>query len=334
MRWPWSKKPEEEARQVEFINPVTGQVWDAADDLGTGLVAGLETASGALGRAISAGDVTGPGAAWFPPSVMARIGRLLVEQGEAVYQPVGDRLDEAASYVILSGGDYQLTFRDIGRQGVTRRVSRSRVFNPRWNYDLSTQRGRSALSNARQLKYWAARLERSIAQEADAPTALLVPIPKGTEEQVTALAENVATLRGKVGLVETQMASYDAQSRAAAPLSDYAQKRIGPAIPEGSLAAQVQAYNEVLAACGYPPSLSRIDGDAGAMRESFRIFLHLTVKPVAKLIEESAQRIGRPIRIDFTPLGAADVAGKARAFGAFRKAGLSMEESKRAVGLD
>ena len=279
-------------------------------------------------------EVSGPGAAYFPAPVLARIGRTLIEDGEFIAEMVALELEEPTSYIIIDGEpySYQLTYQQYGRQGVTRRVDRSHVYHVRSNTNIQTQRGISPLGAARQLKKISQRMERAISYESDAPPGYVMPLARVTEDQRTAISNQLATLRGKIAVTETAVAGFD-QGQASGPYQDWRQQRFGPTIPESSVQVQEMAYYQILAATGTPPDLFR-PGDGSAKREAYRQFLHLTVKPLSRLVEYEAMRINAPIKLDFRGLGAADVASKARAMMALVKAGLTVEDAAYQAGLE
>ena len=243
-------------------------------------------------------------------------------------------LEEPTSYIIIDGDpySYQLTYQQYGRQGVTRPVARTHVFHVRSNKNIQTQRGISPLGAARQLKKISQRMERAISYESDAPPGYVIPLAKVTEDQRTAISNQLATLKGKIAVTETAVAGFD-QGKASGPYQDWRQQRFGPMVPESSVQVQEMAYYQILAATGTPPDLFRA-GDGSAKREAYRQYLHLTVKPLSRLVEYEAQRINAPISLDFKGLGAADVASKARAFQSLVKSGLSVEDAAYQAGLE
>ena len=81
---------------------------------------------------------------------------------------------------------------------------------------------------------------------------------------------------------------------------------------------------------------SSIHGTGGSARESYRQFLASTIQPLAKLVvEELADKLDTPtLALDFTELRAADIAGRARAYGVLINAGMPPAEAAEATGLD
>ena len=74
--------------------------------------------------------------------------------------------------------------------------------------------------------------------------------------------------------------------------------------------------------------------DGTAAREAARRLWTLTIQPLAAVIAEELQRVlERPVTPDYgRPSGAADLAARARAFGALRKAGVEEPEALTLTG--
>ena len=71
-------------------------------------------------------------------------------------------------------------------------------------------------------------------------------------------------------------------------------------------------------------------------RESFRIFLHLTVRPLGLLVASTfSEVIGSPVTLSFDALSATDVQARSRAWRALvgREATMNEAEASRIVGF-
>ena len=92
---------------------------------------------------------------------------------------------------------------------------------------------------------------------------------------------------------------------------------------------------DVLGACGVPPTLFVANSDGTAQREAFRRFLHSSLRPLARIMEaELRLKLDAPnLVLDLSELHAADVAGRARSFGQFVKAGVAAEDAARETGI-
>ena len=326
-------KPKPETRSGDYTDRLTESLLDAANDTAAdGYVAALEVAAGALSRAFMAAEVSGQGGNVFNPHIMGRIARTLIECGEFLGEVEAGAMLEPTTYDIQPNGDYRVTYQQRGRDGETRIIPRSACFHVRYNVELQTQRGIAPLSNARQLKRLVQRIEQASALEASADVGYLIPTPKMSTDQQDAIRREMKNLKGRISLVETMAAGFD-QGRPSAPYGDWRQQRFGVAIPESNMMAQQQGFYQVLSCCGYPAALARSDtGDTGR-REAWRQYLHGTIAPLGRLVALEASRIHWPITIDWQPLFASDISGRARAFQSMVKAGMSPADAMAKAGL-
>ena len=83
-------------------------------------------------------------------------------------------------------------------------------------------------------------------------------LPDGTsEEQVTALRRDLASIEGGISLVETEAAGHG-QGIRSAPQVDWQLRRFGANVPESNVALRSDVSHDVLAALGIPaPAVSR-----------------------------------------------------------------------------
>ena len=90
---------------------------------------------------------------------------------------------------------------------------------------------------------------------------------------------------------------------------------------------------DILACYGVP---SALHGSGTSAREAYRQMLQGTIVPLAKLVvEELAAKLDTPtLAFDFRELRAADIAGRARAYGVLINAGMDSAEAAEATGLD
>ena len=322
-----------EAEQRGYTEVVTNALLEAATDTASNAyVAGLEIAAGQLSRAFISARVDGPGMSAFNPVVMASIGRRLVESGEAVYYREGRRFTPASEYNILPSGQYQLTFTSMGLTQRQVIFPPERVFHVRWNFDLTTRRGISPLSNARTLRTLMQRLENALATESNAAIGYLLPVPSdGQSKAVEQLKQDLQELNGRIAVIETTRGGWG-EGGGAAPRRDFELARMGPAYPDGNVELFSRARDTILAACGYPVSLmDRSDGTA--QREGWRRYLHGTVAPLGRLVETESARIGLPVTLDWDALFASDVQGRARAFQSLVQGGMPLEAAAAASGI-
>ena len=148
------------------------------------------------------------------------------------------------------------------------------------------------------------------------------------------LRADLAALKGKTALVPTMAAGWGG-GRAGAPLADWKPHRIGVDPPATLVSLRGDAERAILAACGLQPELAYGGGQAAALREAYRQFVHLSVAPVGKAVAaELALKLDTPgLSFDWSGLMAADIASKARAFQALAGAGMNAGKAA-AVGLE
>lgn len=88
----------------------------------------------------------------------------------------------------------------------------------------------------------------------------------------------------------------------------------------------------IMTACGLPPALLTSSGNAGAMREAYRLFALQTVKPLARQITPELKRKLGVSGLSLDGMMSADVAGRARAVGVLTKAGVPLEKAMKLAG--
>ena len=327
MKWPWQTETAE-PEQRSYSDAITQAIIDnAASAASEGYVAGLEIAAGQLSRAFTSSSVTGPGRSAFGPDVMGQIGRALVEVGEAVWYRRGMEIVRAQTYTPNAGGGYTLT---VAGTEVT--VPRRRLFAPRWNVDVDTGYGIAPLTVAQALKTMLVNLEKSLSQESSASVGYLLPIPADAGNPITGdLKADLSNLEGKIALIETAQTGWG-DGQQGAPRRDFELARLGPRFPEANIELYTAAQANVLAACGYPVQLVQ-QSDGTSQREAWRRYLHGTVAPLARLVEQAAEFVGLSISISFDALFASDITGRARAFQSLVGAGMSLEQAAATSGI-
>ena len=168
-----------------------------------------------------------------------------------------------------------------------------------------------------------------------AAVGTLIAIPANAGD-TTEIQQQLAGLRGKLALVPTTAAGWDTDGRGGAPRSDWRPERIGSNPPTVLDMLRSSSARHVLAACGVPIELVEPAEGSGA-REAFRRFLHATIAPAARLVEEELRaKLDTPeLSLSFDSLFAADVQGRSRAWRSLvgQEASLDPETAARLVGL-
>ena len=358
MRWPWSTAKRE--RRSSFFTDAVVQYLET-EATGTAearpaTAAAVEAAAGIWSRAFASAAVENAPAdvaAAVSPDVLGMIGRQLIRAGEIVFaidlSAGGLRLSPSSSCNMQgltsdpSGWTYELD--DAGPTGQRRRVLTSDgVVHCRYATDPTAPwRGVSPIVGASSTASILARSERALSQDARASVGYFLPSPIGAENtadedaddtQLGELLGRMKSLAGRLMLVDS-MSSGWGSGRDAAPGADWRQQRLGPT-PDATLAAlRTEASLAVISACGVPISLVAGSSQSSALRESFRIFLHSSVAPIARIVEaEFRDKLDAPdLTLSFDALFASDLSGRARAFQSMIGGGLSVKKAARLAGL-
>ena len=304
----------------------------------------LEAASGLVSRSLAVASVTGTTA--LTPEVLSLIGRDLLLAGESVWRLDVDPLTGAPSFVRASwhdvyGGDprpetwtYRLT---LGTPtGTTSGIyGAGQVLHVRYaTRPQEPHRGLSPLRMARTLGRLSGALEAALADEAEIPVSMIVPVPEGSNEAtVGGVRHQLTQAERRLSLPTTTMAGFG-EGRSSAPVRDFDPRRLGPAPTVAEVELHKAAFLEVCAACGVPPSLLDSRAAGASQREGYRQFGASTIQPLARLIATEAGRVlERPITVTHEALSAADAPARAAAVARLVKdAGMTLADARTLVG--
>ena len=155
----------------------------------------------------------------------------------------------------------------------------------------------------------------------------------GGDDPLANLKADIATGNGRALLVETTAAAWG-EGRAAAPVTDWKQQRIGPDPPAALATLRSDAALAVLDACGVPRALVSAE-DGTAQREAWRRFVMGSVEPVARMVAmELGHKLDTPgLHFTFESLWAYDLAGRAQAFQKLVAGGVPVDEALATSGL-
>ena len=337
-------RPEREERS-SYTDMVVDALVMAASGSGTASpfgTAAVEMAASRWARAMATAQASHPS---IDPPLLATIGRALCRSGEIVFDLVVDPVRgltfiPASDWLVIRGGadpstwEYQLSLRGPGTQAV---VNRTRAGVAHFIYASDPRRpwkGLSPLQWATSTGSLMGHVEAALRDEASGPRGSVIAMPEGTQAQA-GLKAGFANLKG--GLALPQTTAGGSGDRAQSPQRDWRVERLG-ANPPAALVALRQAVEvSVLSACGVPGSMAIGLNDGVAMRESYRQFLHLLVRPLGKLVAATfSEVLGQPVTLQFDDLGAADIQSRARAWRALVGREASMDEStaSRIVGFE
>ena len=340
-----------------IINAILNQ--NGYDNAAYGGVAALETAAGVWARAFLSAAVSPSNYATdtLNGTVLAQIARSLCVRGESVHLITESGLMAVGSYDIKGGPD-ERSWRyscDLAGPSITRtvKVGSEQVIHCRYaTHPSRPWRGLSPLTMADQTRDLAGKLERGLTWETSGPVGTVIfsgPLeskqsveddlaeyekadPRPTRRQgALRILDAFSRLRGGMIVANTDRDEGTSFGVANDPPTT---ERVGPRPQPEVTELRKAVFHSVLAACGVHPALAG-ESTAGALREAWRVVLHGTLAPVAKIIaRECGRKLGvAGLRIDFGELYASDVTGRARALKGLVESGVELGEAKAIVGF-
>lgn len=310
-------------------------------------------AAGLYSRCLSAATVEGAPdeiAGALTPDLLELIARNLIRRGEDHHLIVvrGGRVElRPQGFVYATGASadpmswtYQAT--EFGPSDSRHRwVMATSMLHCRYSVDSSRPwLGIPPWSWASTTSAAIASLDRMVAREAAAPHGSLLGVPSspqldedGDTRPLDGFRQDLAQAKGRTLIVE-RAGDWGEQTPQGNParieLTRYGLER------ESIDSLRTATGRDVLAACGVPPSLVVPNADGTSQRESLRRFLHTSLRPTARIIESELRiKLDAPeLVLDLSEVHAADIAGKARAYASFIKAGMSAENAARNTGVE
>jgi hypothetical protein len=337
MRWPWSKQePEREVRAAfpsvtaEYLaGRRAGVMADGAVPLSATIAAIAQTWS----RAFAMLD-PGPDPNPLSAADLAAIGLSLCLRGECAFHirlEGGDvRLVRAAYWDELGNGRYHLhiahpasteTVRAL--EGEVLRLTINSPAEQPW-------RGRSPFALMGTSPRLMAEIESALSGATEMVARGILPFPDSVPEEQQAAALRGLKSGGTLAAVRSKadFATSTGNTRA----SEWRRVELTPDLEQADLNPTVeQLHNRLLAAAGIPPALLTPSGNAGAMREAYRLFCLQTVEPLARTLLPELAKIG-VTTLTTGSMMSADVAGRARAVGTLVGAGMALDKALELVG--
>ena len=339
--WPFAKFEQRESATDAITTALIAQAGGSSVPPSVEALGAVEAAAGLWARAFASATVEPQTPATQPltPSVLASIGRGLAVHGEAVF--VLDvngvvELTQASAWKVLGGvrpetWRYAVELPLPDGKVVKRTLPAESVLHVRYaTRPGAPWAGISPLGMADETRALATWIERRLAEETSTAIAYVLPLPEAAD--VDALKADIKSGRGRLHIVDTTAAGWGDGS-IAAPQRDWKSNRLGADPPESLGKLRSDVKNDIFGAYGIPSS---IHGTGGSARESYRQFLSSTIQPLAKLaVEELALKLDTPtLVLDFVELRAADISGRARAYGVLINAGMPPAEAAEATGLE
>ena len=358
MRWPWSKLEKRSGGGFTDLLLAGSDAWATGSGLNASKTAALESAAGLWGRAFASASVTNapPDAiAALSAICLAQIGRDLIRRGESL---LGISLSANGALMLTPAATWDVSganadpstwiYRvdDTGPTGTrTRTLPSAGVVHTMYSYDPRRPwAGLGPLDWASLSATMHTSSERALSQDVAASVGYVMPTPTASEnaddddendDQLGALLARLKGLRGRLMVVDSMSGAWGGDHRDS-PQQDWAQKRIGPTPDESLAKLHGESARAIVSACGVPQAL--IFGGAGgsaALRESWRLFLHGSVAPVARQVEfELRMKLDAPdLSLNFDSLFASDLSGRARAFQSMVNGGMDVNKAASLSGL-
>lgn len=269
------------------------------------------------------------------PDHLAAIGQDLFLRGQSVFhirlQGSDITLHRAAFWDQYSGGRWNLTIPHPNGTDTVRALD-DEVLSLRINASPDAPwQGRSPLSFMGLSPSLMADVESAISGALPYAGKGLLPVPATVpEEQSTKAIQGLRN--GSLAVVTSKE---DFGHHTGGTRSELKRVELTPDLSRMGLAEISRDVHErVLSAAGIPPSLLTASGNAGAMREAYRLFALQTVDPLARMITPELKRKIGVERLGLQDMMSADVAGRARAVGALTAAGVPLGLALSMTGWD
>ena len=337
MRWPW-RRPE--VRSSSYADQVVARLVAAASGVGDGsALAVAETAARLWAAGLSSATISPVNRqlSAVTPTFLANVGRSLCRRGESVHliDVSGGlvRLVSCASWTV-SGSDDPASWRyrvTLSGPSSTRTVTldADSVVHCRYAPD-PPWKGRCPLELAADTLRAAGLLESAVSEEFSFVQQQILS-PRRNQNDY-GLADSMSP--DQLTKIVEAFSAHTGSGAFVVP-GDLEPRRLGPSPPESFIGIREGLEHSLLGAFGIPPSLVSATGNAGAMREGFRLVLHTLLKPLGALVAEELQaKLDPDAELDFTALRAGDITGSARAFGSLVTGGLTPKSAAEVVGLE
>ena len=335
-----------ETRDSSYTDALVSAIQQHASGESTAFVsatAALEACSGLIARAFASASVTSTAAVEgvISAGFLEMLGRALIRKGELLVYITTTRNGEllllpAESYDVDGDPDpaswkYRLTLGGPARSHTLDSVSASSVLHFKYGVDSTAPwRGLGPLQVAKLGGRLSANLAASLADEANASTGFLLPIPvEGDADTLAQLRAELGKLKGRAALVQAGDWGNPGGSNA----TDWSTRRLGPNPPLALVELHRLATEEVAISCGINPGL--LSGRQQSIgREAYRQMLFATVAPLGKLVRAELElKLEVDVVLDWTELRAADISSRARAFQSLVGSGLELDRAAALSGL-
>ena len=270
------------------------------------------------------------------PGFLGDLIEALITKGEAGYQielndDGGITLLPFASWTVEGSPDPKTWIYKAQIAGpdktLERNLTKDRVLHITWSQKPGQSwKGSGPIEQADISSKLAAVSQSKLLQEVSGvPVGALLPVAGDpANEKFNPLKQALKTLKGKLSLVESKTSSYSAPGQGhGSNKEEWTARRLGANPPETLIGLCKDIELNCLSAIQVPRDLITGEVDGTALRESWRRFA-IQVKAVGRRVAgELARDLDlKGLRFDWTALSGPDVAQRARAFSALRKAGM------------
>ena len=334
MIWPFRKKPDLEQRSGfpnETQTYIDARRHNLQSDGSAALSATVATCVGMWSRGFTM--ITPAPADLLTPDVMGAIGLDLCLRGESVWHI---RIEQGVAKLLpvaywdgLGKGRYHLHIARVNTTETVRAIE-PEVLKLKINSDPSQPwKGRSP--------FILMGLSPTLMDEVEAAISGAMPMAgKGLlpmsahipEEQQSKVLSGLRT-----GSLATVLSKQDFGHQTGGDRSELRRVELTPDLQRMDLnPATDSLHNRVLSACGIPPALVTASGNAGAMREAYRLFAIQTLEPLGRqLLPELKDKLN-VATLNSDDMMSADTAGRARSVGTLVKAGVPVQTAMEPVG--
>lgn len=333
MKWPFKRKPpdlEERAFSGLTLDYVNARRKGLLTDASVALSATVATAAHYWQSAFAMLDVEPEP---LPPNVMAQIGHDLLMRGESCWHiRMGDgdlNLVPVAYWDEIGNGRYHLHITRVNETETVRAIEPEVVkviINP---HPAQPWRGRSPFALMGLSPTLMAEIEQAISGAMPMAGKGFLPMPSTIAQEEKAKA--LSGLQSGSLAVVTSKADFAHQT--GGDRSELRRVELTPDLQR--LDANTftdDLHMRIMTACGIPPALLTAQGNAGAMREAYRLFALQTVQPFARQILPELRTKLNVTGLSLDRMMSADVAGRARAVGTLTGAGVDLDKAMKLVG--
>ncbi|MCD9146733.1 phage portal protein [Pseudophaeobacter flagellatus] len=334
MIWPFRKKSDLEQRSG-FSN-MTQTYVDARRktlqaDGSAALSATVATAVGMWSRGFTM--ITPAPADLLTPDTMGAIGLDLCLRGESVWhiRVEGNvaKLLPVAYWDELGQGRYHLHIARVNTTETVRALEPEvlkLVINPA---PSKPWRGRSPFTLMGLSPMLMAEIEAAVSGAMPMVGKGLLPMSANIpEEQQSKVLSGLRT-----GSLATVLSKQDFGHQTGGDRSELRRVELTPDLQKMDLNPATDGlHHRILSAAGIPPALVTEQGNAGAMREAYRLFALQTLEPMGRQLMPEFQAKLNVASLNLDAMMSADTAGRARSVGALVKAGVDLERAMKLVG--